>query len=439
MSEDLAKKRILVSTFEYGPVHVGGLGTMLTGLCNGLEGTRYRPVVVMPGSGYRPSWPLLRRLQSSYCEAEIYDAGPAEVWLLRNDILDGDFVYAEDPLREGIKKTDEYGERLADLLPLMAVDLVHLHDAFGYKCLHRCSQLGLPTLFTVHRLHDDEPPFAMAEMAAVALADEVSTVSRAFAFEARDFFARRERVYAVANGIDHRLWCADDGRSMDDEAARRQRRRRLLARHDLPERITFAYIGRLDPDQKGIDVLIEAWTGHLGNLAANLLICGDGDDVLADEIAELAAADPDRIRFLRGYHRQEQVRELLGSVDHVLIPSRYEPFGLIQLEAMAVGALVIASRTGGLGEVLVDIAEPGGFARLVPPGEPRALARAVRAAALVHESDPGPAARRRLGVERSKLYSFEAMAAGYAEIYDQMLVGTGWQEVPARAAREAAL
>jgi glycogen synthase len=115
---------------------------------------------------------------------------------------------------------------------------------------------------------------------------------------------------------------------------------------------------------------------------------------------------------------------MLGAIDAVVIPSRYEPFGLIQLEAMALGALPVASRVGGLRDVIVDLREPQGFGRLVEAGDAAALAGALgELAALVRSCSEGIAAHpeldelRRRGRARALRSSARAMAEGYQALY----------------------
>ncbi|HEX7843319.1 MAG TPA: glycosyltransferase, partial [Kofleriaceae bacterium] len=349
--------RVVMATFEYGPIRCGGLAAMLTALCGALDLERFEPVVVLPRSGLEPPWSRAWRHVRSRGAVDVYQSGGCEIWLMEGPLMDGP-IYPEPADVAGIKKIDEYGERLAELLPVLRADLVHLHDAYGYKALYAARKLGLPTLFTVHRLHDDEPALAFGEMAAMRLVDEVATVSAAYARERQDVFAPRERVHILPNGIDPAFW-SDPG-----PGDRPERLRTLQQRLHLPPAPTFGCVGRLDADQKGLDVLLEAHA-VLPGAPLNLVIAGDGDPALAGRIAA-AAARPGTLRFLHRQLAREQVRELFAAVDFAVIPSRYEPFGLVQLEAMALGALPIASRVGGLGDVIVDLEREGGFGRLVP-------------------------------------------------------------------------
>lgn len=131
------------------------------------------------------------------------------------------------------------------------------------------------------------------------------------------------------------------------------------------------YVGRIDP-RKGIEVALRALARLPG---CTLRIVGSGD---ADHLAGLQrlAAElrvVDRVEFGSAPH--ERIAEEYARADAVVFPSLWrEPFGLVPLEAMAVGRPVVATGTGGSGEYLSD-----GENCLIysPPEDPEALARAV--------------------------------------------------------------
>lgn len=124
---------------------------------------------------------------------------------------------------------------------------------------------------------------------------------------------------------------------------------------DSPLRIT--YVGRFEP-RKGFDLACAALVDVLKRVA-NVEICLVGDvlnsaseKAIRDAGAESLLSDP-RVRFKGTVTRQELNRTYLSS-DVVLMPSRYESFGLVAIEAMAAGAPVIALSVGGLKEVVED-------------------------------------------------------------------------------------
>jgi glycosyltransferase involved in cell wall biosynthesis len=99
-----------------------------------------------------------------------------------------------------------------------------------------------------------------------------------------------------------------------------------------------------------------------------LLVAGEGE-----ERAALEAEAGDRVRFL-GALRREQVLELFAAADGVLLSSVWENFPHVLVEALAVGTPVIATRVGGVPEIVED----GINGLLVPASDAEALAAAVR-------------------------------------------------------------
>lgn len=405
------RRRVVMLTFEYGPIRCGGLAAALATLCRGLDPERFQPVVVLPRHGRTLPDPPAQIRRRAACDVAIHYHGATELWLLGNDILDGEDIYPEPSGGIGIKKIDEYAERVAELLPDLDASLIHLHDGFGYKCLYAAARLGLPSVLTIHRLHDDEPTLGFAELAASRLVSAVTTVSRSYARERADFFRARRGVRVTPNGIDLDFW---------DESAlpspRAERRARLCASRGLPDRTTFACVGRLDPDQKGIDVLLAAHEARLSSLPLNLIVVGDGDPALAARLSSRSGAN---LSFSRGHAPAESVRELFGAVDFVLVPSRYEPFGLAALEAMAMGAIPVVSRVGGLRDVVLDLKKAeGGFGRTFEPGNPDALASAVEG--LLALAAPRLEPARMAAKNAARRRSSRAMAGGYESLYDEL-------------------
>lgn len=145
----------------------------------------------------------------------------------------------------------------------------------------------------------------------------------------------------------------------------------------------FVFAGRLSPE-KGCDILLTAWR----DLPVPLTIIGDGP-----ELNRLRAAAPPNVTFL-GRRSPTDVREVMGSAVAVIVPSLwYEAFGLVAVEAMALGTPVIASHLGALPEI---VTEQTGL--LVPPADPASL----RAAVIALATDPDKA--RRLGAEARRRY-----------------------------------
>jgi glycosyltransferase involved in cell wall biosynthesis len=163
--------------------------------------------------------------------------------------------------------------------------------------------------------------------------------------------------------------------------------------------------GRMFP-KKGFDVLLQAQAQ--GESKGQLSLIGDGPE--REGLGRLARSLGlnGEVRF-RGQQDRARVLEEMAAADLVVIPSRQEPFGMVALEAMALGKPVVASRVGGLPEVL-----QGADALLVEPGDPTALAAAIET---VHQrllSDPEFGARNR---ELAARFSTKRMTDGYLEAY----------------------
>lgn len=137
-----------------------------------------------------------------------------------------------------------------------------------------------------------------------------------------------------------------------------------------PERVV-AFAGRITSD-KGLDVLIDALASR-GDAWDRLLVAGDGWDRNRCERLARDRGIAERVEFL-GHLDAADVRETFARARVVAVPSRWpEPFGIVGLEAMAVGRPVVASAVGGIPEWLDD-ARTG---ILVPPGDSTALAEAI--------------------------------------------------------------
>ena len=131
----------------------------------------------------------------------------------------------------------------------------------------------------------------------------------------------------------------------------------------------LAFAGRLGP-QKGLEVALAALSSVP---EVTLTVAGDGPDrgALERRASELGLVE--RVRFL-GPLPREGVLRLFGAADASLLPSAWENFPHTVVEALAVGTPVIASAVGGVPEVVRD----GENGLLVPPGNPDALAAAIR-------------------------------------------------------------
>jgi glycosyltransferase involved in cell wall biosynthesis len=148
----------------------------------------------------------------------------------------------------------------------------------------------------------------------------------------------------------------------------------LSDREELRRRHRFAgptlvVAGRLVP-QKALGVALEALRGCEG---VELVLAGDGPERERLETLARAAGLEERTRFL-GAQPRRTVLELLAAADAVLLSSAWENFAHAVVEGLAAGTPVIGTDVGGVAEVVED----GVNGLLVPPGDPAALAAAIR-------------------------------------------------------------
>jgi glycosyltransferase involved in cell wall biosynthesis len=147
----------------------------------------------------------------------------------------------------------------------------------------------------------------------------------------------------------------------------------------------FLYLGRVDPG-KGIEVLLGAWSElRMDPESATLLVVGSPFHAIDPEryVARLKALTSDYgVIFLP---RRLDVVELLHAADVVVVPSLYgEPFGRVVIEAMATGCPVVASRTGGIPEILTGELEHF----LFEPGNVPELASLMKHVGTWRETEP---------------------------------------------------
>jgi glycosyltransferase involved in cell wall biosynthesis len=153
------------------------------------------------------------------------------------------------------------------------------------------------------------------------------------------------------------------------------------------------FVGRIEPRKGVTDLIAAAPAIRAGVPGSQVVIVGDDPwGAFPEYLAEVRAS-----REVVHVPWQANAAGLMRHFDVLVAPSHYEPFGTAVSEAMAVGTPVVATRVGGLAEVIED----GVTGLLVEPGDPDALARAV-IAALAHREAMGAAARaaaRRFGAD----------------------------------------
>jgi D-inositol-3-phosphate glycosyltransferase len=232
----------------------------------------------------------------------------------------------------------------------------------------------------------------------------------------RYYGARSARITIIPCGVDTDLFCP-----MNQAEAK--------AALGLGPGPLLLYVGRLTPI-KGLETLLEAVALLAMDRKLRLLaVGGDADEPqnghpawLRQRVATLGLEEA--VRFL-GAQPQERLRLFYAAAQLTVMPSYYESFGMVALEAMACGKPVIASRVGGL----ITTVQDGVTGYLVPEGNPRALASTI--AALLDNRE----LRARLGREAQRWavqYRWSRVAEGVVRLYNCSGVGDPIQRLSHR-------
>lgn len=341
----------------------GGVEMVMLTLLRGLDRDRWRPVLIHHGA------PGLEPLLVGARAAGVDDLA----------------VPALPEGLAGLRAAPALGRCLRRLRP--AVLHAHLSWPFAAKwALLTARSVGVPAVVATAHLWV-ECPVGVSRRAQVAVlgraVDALVAVSEATAERFRALGWPAHRVRVVHNGIPL-------GDVLPPPAA-----------DEGPAVVTVA---RLDA-QKGHAVLLDALARLPGVRA---VLVGDGPLRADLERAVVTHGLADRVTFT-GF--RQDVRELLGGCDAVVLPSLYEGLPLSLIEAMAAGRPVVATRVGGVPELIRD----GRDGLLVPPGDAGALAQAMRALL----DDPAGARTRAASARRrvQEHFSREAMLAGYEDVY----------------------
>lgn len=167
------------------------------------------------------------------------------------------------------------------------------------------------------------------------------------------------------------------------------------------------FIGRLDR-QKGVDVLFDAVAGLEQALELRVL----GEAVVGDQPLDVAGLP--HVALL-GWADQTRARMELAWADLVVVPSRWEGFGLVAVEAMRAGRAVVASAVGGLPEVVAD----GRTGVLIAPGDPVALRNAILGLDQADLAAMGKAGRERF----LQCFTIDRTASGLVGVYRSVMAG----------------
>ena len=299
-------------------------------------------------------------------------------------------------------------------------DLIHSHYwVAGLSGIELSRQWQVPHAVMFHTLgavkevfQQPEPPFRIAgERRVIACADAViGATSHERAFLIGQYQADASRVQVVPCGIDLETF---------HPAGVEESRRRVAAA--LPELGVeegpgILFVGRLE-QAKGADLLVRALPLIESQPSASLWIVG-GDERDDGERARLRALAvkhgvEQRVKFVNAVDRQ-QLPDLYRAAAVCAVPSAYESFGLVAVEAMASGTPVVATRVGGLASTITH----GKTGFLVGSRQPEGFASAIER--LLGDE----ALRRRMGAAAAAemaVFSWRSVAQSILGVYEDLL------------------
>jgi starch synthase len=253
-------------------------------------------------------------------------------------------------------------------------------------------------------------------------AEDITTPESGFGLEPI-LLARPTRPLGILNGIDPTVWNPSADRAIEarfgtDNLDRREvNKRSLLGELGFEEDARtplLAFIGRLEP-QKGIDLLLQALATLLDR-PWQAAVLGTGQPELEAMAASFEEGHPGRFRY-RPVFDEPWSRRLYASADMILVPSRYEPCGLVQMIGMRYGCVPIVRATGGLRDTVRDQSAGGGTGVLFAEPTSEALAGALRRAFDLYADQRAWRGLQRRAANRD--FSWEGSARRYVTAYRQ--------------------
>ncbi|KAK9799719.1 hypothetical protein WJX73_003691 [Symbiochloris irregularis] len=292
--------------------------------------------------------------------------------------------------------------------------------------------------------------------AGILACDKVLTVSPNYATEIAsneslgvelDHIIRQKgSVEGIVNGMDVKEWDPStdkflttkfDADSMaEGKAAAKAALQQALGLAADPSVPLYGFIGRLE-EQKGVDVLIASLAKVPPEVKVQVAILGTGKKALESEVEQLGTQFPGRVKGIVEFSAK-YAHLITAGADFMLVPSRFEPCGLIQLHAMNYGTVPLVASTGGLVDTVKEGTTGFHIGRMDPDklvdADAQAIADTIARAAEVH-STPQMAEMREACIDQD--LSWAKPARKWEAILEEMMHGTSSQPPPAQ--RKAAV
>jgi starch synthase len=388
---------VMFASAEYLPLtKVGGLGVAVAGLVDELRRQGVSVDVIVPDYA---SLPLEREVTKQltvpgFATPAVSRSGHhhlvGAITLVAVPGMERPHPYVDDDgagWLDNDRRFFAFAAAVAALAAERKPDVLHLNDWHTAAVPAFLAELP-PTVLTIHTLgyQGHAAPGWLSELpfrhdmyarrgdcnplaGGIAAADAIIAVSPNYAAEIctpafgnglDDLLrSRGDALVGLRNGIDTDTWNPATDTALVVPYSANQPSGKAACRAALLAELGFAYddrpllvsVGRL-VDQKGYDLLLPV-VPLLHGMGARLAILGSGDRTLTDQLTRLAASHPEVFVFRPGYDEALAHRMTAGG-DVFVMPSRFEPCGLAQMQAMRYGTIPVVTDVGGLHDTVID-------------------------------------------------------------------------------------
>lgn len=396
--------RVMMLSWDFPPRTTGGTAAHVAGLSEGLSRAGHEVVVITIAA--KP--------------AELEAKQPESIRVIRT-LVDLPWLPPSDLIARTASANHaatKVGARLTGDLAGWTPDIVHGHDwRLGWAADSLASRYNVPFVLTMHgtervRHGGQLPPGAPTDISSIEWwlafqADRMITPTRFMVEQlVTGFELSEDHVVHIPNGIDPELW---GPAPTDDDGAG------PVAADGAPLVVSWGQVKY----EKGFQVLARAMHGLRGRIPEVRSVIAGRGTYLPELQTQIDVEGVSDIIALPGFLRDNELRNLVHRANCVVIPSLYEPFGIVALEALAAGAPLIVADTGGLAELIAGTDAGLTF----EPGNPDDLADKIEQ--VLTDNDLAATLRVNARDLVARKYAWDAIATATAAVYTKVERGPG--------------